>query len=174
MTSFREFQRREAEGRAPTRSDLTLPGPARAFQGQRAGFPTRALSAVIDVAVVVLLVFASWAALWFVLALAERGNPTDLPGLGIAIAFGTFLLWAYWTGAWATGGRSIGAYVMGLRVVNYRGERMRWLGAAARAAFCLGLPIGLLWVLVSRQNRSVQDVVMRTSVIYDWVLRVRT
>lgn len=174
MTSFREFRRREAEGRAPARADLALPEPARAFQGERAGLPTRAVAAVIDVAVVVLLVFMSWLALWFVLALAQRGSPTGVPGLALAIVFGTFLLWAYWTGAWATGGRSIGAYVMGLRVVNYRGEQMRWIGAAARAAFCVGFPFGLLWVLISRQNRSVQDLVMRTSVIYDWVLRVRT
>ena len=28
--------------------------------------------------------------------------------------------------------------------------------------------IGLLWVALSRENRSVQDLVLRTSVVYDW------
>jgi hypothetical protein len=31
-------------------------------------------------------------------------------------------------------------------------------------------PIGLLWVAVSRENRSAQDLALRTSVIYDWQL----
>lgn len=30
--------------------------------------------------------------------------------------------------------------------------------------------IGLLWVAVSRENRSAQDLALRTSVIYDWQL----
>ena len=57
---------------------------------------------------------------------------------------------------------------MGLRVVNFRGEHQRWGGAAVRSLFCTTFPIGLLWVIVSGANRSVQDVVLRTSVIYDW------
>jgi hypothetical protein len=32
---------------------------------------------------------------------------------------------------------------------------------------CTIFPIGLLWVLVSQENRSVQDVLLRTSVVYD-------
>ena len=38
-----------------------------------------------------------------------------------------------------------------------------------RAALCVVFPIGLAWVVVSRQNRSLQDTVLRTSVVYDWV-----
>jgi hypothetical protein len=33
-------------------------------------------------------------------------------------------------------------------------------------------PIGILWVAMSHENRSVQDVVLRTSVIYDWETQV--
>jgi hypothetical protein len=40
-----------------------------------------------------------------------------------------------------------------------------------RAALYAIFPIGLLWVLGSGQNRSLQDLVLRTSVIYDWELR---
>jgi hypothetical protein len=32
---------------------------------------------------------------------------------------------------------------------------------------CTLFPIGLVWVLVSGENRSVQDVLLRTSVVYD-------
>jgi hypothetical protein len=45
---------------------------------------------------------------------------------------------------------------------------MTWAGAALRSAFCVLFPIGLFWVAVSGANRSVQDVVLRSSVVYDW------
>ena len=74
----------------------------------------------------------------------------------------------YLTVAWWLSGRSYGCLVMGLRVVNHRGGPLHLAGAFVRALFCAALPIGLLWVAVSRENRSVQDTVLRTSVIYDW------
>jgi hypothetical protein len=33
------------------------------------------------------------------------------------------------------------------------------------------LPIGLYWAVLSPTNRSIQDAVLRTSVIYDWSTR---
>lgn len=38
-----------------------------------------------------------------------------------------------------------------------------------RQMTCVLFPAGLLWVLASRRNDSVQDLVVRTAVIYDWV-----
>ena len=40
------------------------------------------------------------------------------------------------------------------------------------AILCVVFPIGLLWCVVSEENRSVQDLLLRTSVIYDWSVRV--
>jgi uncharacterized RDD family membrane protein YckC len=57
---------------------------------------------------------------------------------------------------------------MGLRVLNRGGEPLRLYGAFVRALFCVVFPIGLVWVAVSRENRSAQDMVLRTSVVYDW------
>lgn len=43
------------------------------------------------------------------------------------------------------------------------------MGRGFRAALaCALFPIGLLRVAVSQENRSLQDVVLRTSVIYGW------
>ena len=83
-------------------------------------------------------------------------------------AVGAWILVVYLTVAWWLNGRTFGDHLMGLRVVNFRGDRLRLPGALARAAFCAAFPLGLFWVAVSRENRSVQDVVLRTSVIYDW------
>jgi uncharacterized RDD family membrane protein YckC len=40
--------------------------------------------------------------------------------------------------------------------------------ALLRALACVLFPLGLLWVAFSRDLRSVQDIVLRTSVVYDW------
>jgi hypothetical protein len=29
-------------------------------------------------------------------------------------------------------------------------------------------PIGLFWVVINRHRRSIQDIVLRTEVVYDW------
>ena len=49
-------------------------------------------------------------------------------------------------------------------MASNRGSRLR---CAVRAVLCTIFPIGLLWVLVSGENRSVQDLLLRTSVAYD-------
>ena len=40
-----------------------------------------------------------------------------------------------------------------------------------RSAFCVFFPIGLFWCVISPERRSVQDVVLWTSVVYDWMPR---
>jgi uncharacterized RDD family membrane protein YckC len=35
-----------------------------------------------------------------------------------------------------------------------------------RAICCVLFPIGLLWVVIDRQRRSLQDIVFRTRVVY--------
>jgi uncharacterized RDD family membrane protein YckC len=77
------------------------------------------------------------------------------------------LLAAYWTVMWALSGRSYGDQLLGLRVVGPGRRRLHWSHAVARAVFCTVFPLGLLWVLLSPRNRSVQDVVLRTAVVYD-------
>jgi uncharacterized RDD family membrane protein YckC len=57
-------------------------------------------------------------------------------------------------------------------VVNLHGGRLRVSVALLRAAFCVVFPVGLFWVAFSRENRSLQDIVFRTSVIHDWLIRV--
>ncbi|MGB9373862.1 MAG: RDD family protein [Jiangellales bacterium] len=151
-----------------------LPHEARSFQGQRAGIVTRLAANIIDLIVTLLMLgglYVGWASLLFVVSPTSFSLP-PIPFVLILIGSG-LLLWGQFTLAWATTGRTTGGRVMGLRVVNFRGGRLRWGGAALRAAFCLGFMPGLFWCVISRENRSVQDLVMRTSVIYDWTTRAR-
>jgi len=49
---------------------------------------------------------------------------------------------------------------------------MRFSIAFVRALVCVVLPIGLAWVAVSSKNRSLGDILLRTSVVYDWRARI--
>ncbi len=146
-----------------------IPMEALVFQGERAGLVSRVIANSIDFSVIISVlvsIFAGYTAVLFL------WNPTSFtfpsPRLGLAVFVGGFMLWLYFWISWATSGRTYGDHVMGLRVVNWQGERMHWAGAALRAAFCVAFSVGLFWVLISSSNRSVQDAVLRTSVIYDW------
>ena len=77
-------------------------------------------------------------------------------------------MWLYWTASWATSGRSIGAAILGLTVVTTKGHTIPWPVAALRAVLCVLVPIGALWILFARGNSSLQDVLLRTQVLYHW------
>ena len=62
----------------------------------------------------------------------------------------------------------MGKQVAGLRVLDRVGRRLSVGRAFARAVLYVLFPAGLLWVLASRRNASVQDLVVRTVVVYDW------
>jgi uncharacterized RDD family membrane protein YckC len=146
-----------------------VPREARDYQGHPAGLVTRVTAAVLDGAVVVLTLVVGYAVL---AALLFMVNPRSfsLPDSGwlLSLSVGLLVLVVYLSAAWWISGRSYGCLVMGLRVVGHHGDNPRLLEALARALLCVAFPIGLLWTLVSRDNRSLQDLVLRTSVVYDW------
>ena len=78
----------------------------------------------------------------------------------------------YLTFAWWIAGRTIGNRVMGLQVVSRRGGRASGSsGPLARAFLCAVFPIGLLWCALDPARRSLQDLALRTSVVYNWLPR---
>lgn len=146
-----------------------LPRDARPYQGRRAGLVTRMVAAGLDGVVVILFLLVGYAAVAVLLFILDpRGF--SFPELGLLFSMTTVLLAlvVYQTLAWRLTGRTYGGRVMGLRVVDRGGQRLRWAGSFVRALLSVGFPIGILWVAVSRENRSVQDVLLRTSVVYDW------
>ena len=168
MTTFSEWQRGEGSHSA---ADYSIPEDARDFQGERAGFATRFIASVIDVGLVALVMMGIWLGIEILQLVFTPGVEVEPPRAATLVVWGYVLATLYWTVAWATSGRSLGAWVMGVRVVNRKGGQLSWPGSLARAAFSVGFPVGLGWALISRRNRSVQDVVLRTIVIYDWSLR---
>jgi uncharacterized RDD family membrane protein YckC len=150
-------------------TDRVVPLEARRFQGQRAGVVTRTAANVVDGAVTVGLVAGGYV-VWCVARFLLKPNAFTFPeprAIGLLACWGV-VLFAYFTACWATTGRTYGDHLLALRVVNFRDERMSWVGAAVRSLGCVAFPIGLYWVIVSPTSRSIQDTILRTSVRYDW------
>lgn len=161
-------------GPRPSRSRASLPGstvPAQAkpLQGQRAGIVTRVLADTVDagvVAGVLALGYLGVAAVRFLWRSWAFTFPT--PPFFLMLVLGGLTAVLYLTATWGTSGRSYGKHLLGLRVVGPFG-RLRLGGALVRSLLCVLFPIGVAWVIVSRHNRSLQDTVLRTSVVYDWL-----
>jgi uncharacterized RDD family membrane protein YckC len=148
-----------------------VPREARPYQGHRAGLVTRVAAGAIDLGIVIIALGALYLGVTaFIFLFNPRNFSAPAPSPGLVYAVGCMLLTLYLAVSWRANGRTYGNHVMGLRVVNREGRRLRPLAAVVRAVLYVMFPIGLLWVLVSGQNRSLQDLVLRTSVIYDWEL----
>lgn len=172
MLTFSEWV---AAGR-PQTSSLSdkgyVPESARPSQGQRAGLFTRGLAAGIDVAATIAFMIGVWCVIRIILWAVRPLDPHPMPAAWWFFLVGVLLLWLSWTVAYATNGRALGHLIMGIRVVSRKGASMSWPAAALRSILNMVFPIGLLWVIPSAQNRSVQDVILRSSVIYAWALRM--
>lgn len=146
-----------------------IPREARRYQGRRAGLVSRLAAATIDVLLVVLVLLAGYAAVTGLLFFARpKGFRFPEPSLIVSLGSLFVVLVAYLAMSWRIRGRTYGCLVMGLRVVGPRGRNMRLSLAIVRALLYAAFPIGLLWVAASRENRSIQDMLLRTAVIYDW------
>lgn len=146
-----------------------VPAPARPVQGRRAGLVTRVLADTVDASVVVAILALGYLGVCAILFLWKSWAFTfRTPSLLTVLVVGAIVAVLYLTSSWATTGRSYGGHLLGLRVVGPSG-RLRVGHAFLRAVLCVLVPIGVLWVAVSRENRSLQDVVLRTSVVYDWL-----
>ena len=139
-----------------------------AEHARAAGIVSRGLAAVIDLVVVLLIMSALY--LGLVLAgLVFSPTAFSLPSLNAV--FSTLITFAvavlYLTTCWAVSGCTAGAVTMGLRVASRRSQRVGPVIALLRAVACVLFPVGLLWVAVDRNRRSLQDIVFRTRVVYN-------
>jgi uncharacterized RDD family membrane protein YckC len=155
----------------PWRRTLPALPPAAAApdpRGPRAGLVSRVVASTVDGVVVAVLVAAGWAvvvAFAFLLHPARFSVPA--PGARVLLYVGLGVLAAYLAVSWAVAGGTYGDRLLGLRVVDARGARLHWGRSLLRAVLCTVFPLGLFWVLVSGGNRSVQDLLLRTSVVHE-------
>lgn len=138
-------------------------------QLRAAGIITRGVGAVIDLCVVLVIMGAIYLGLVFVRLLYSPQTFT-FPEPMVLLSAGAFVILSvvYLTVCWATTGRTVGSLAMGVRVITSTHRLIRWPLAAARAVLCVLFAFGLLWVAVDKRRRSLQDIVLRTEVVYDW------
>jgi uncharacterized RDD family membrane protein YckC len=152
-----------------------IPLEARPYQGTTAGVVTRLAASSIDglvVATALLLAYAGSALFRFLVA--PRSFEFPEPTLLLSVVGYLDVLVLYLTGAWSISGRTFGDHIMGIRVVTEGRRRPPPVRAFIRAVLCAIFPVGVLWCAVNARRRSVQDLVVRTSVIYDWLPRPHT
>jgi uncharacterized RDD family membrane protein YckC len=143
------------------------------MQGRRAGVASRFLADGIDLIVIIASVAGVYLAFaGFKFLVRPRAFTWPEPS---ALNLGTLawiMLIAYLTIGWAVTGRTFGKTVLGLRVVKADGSPLRLWRAFVRALLCAAFPIGLFWSAVNHRNASVQDLIVRTTVVYDWEPRL--
>jgi hypothetical protein len=143
----------------------TVPREALRYQGRPAGVITRVVAAILDALVVLALLLSGYG---LIAGLAFLVNPLrfSVPRLSWVLNLTAALALAvvYLAAGWSIGGRTCGMALMGLRLAGPR----RPARALLRALVCVLFPLGLLWSAVSPRRRSVQDVLLRTEVRYDW------
>jgi uncharacterized RDD family membrane protein YckC len=143
-------------------------------EDSQAGVVSRTLAALIDAGVLFVLLGAGYLGLVGVTFAADPlGFRFPTPPRAVTGSVAVVVLVGYLAESWTTSGRSYGARVLGLRVVDRHGHPPRLGRALARAFLCALFPVGLLWVAVSARRRSVQDLLLGTSVVYDWGTPVR-
>jgi uncharacterized RDD family membrane protein YckC len=142
---------------------------ARALQGHRAGFASRVVADALDLGVAWLLGVSALVAAGVARYLLT-GPPLRLPVLPNWLdgAAGGAIAVAYLALSWTATGRSVGKQIAGLRVVDRAGRRLSLGRSFCRAVLYVVFPAGLLWILASRRNASVQDLILGTAVLYDW------
>lgn len=143
------------------------------MQGQRAGIVSRFLADAIDLLILVVAAAGFYFALsgYRFLLRPRRFSWPEISALHLGL-LGWIALIVYLTIGWANTGRTFGKTVLGLRVVDGEGSRLRLWRALVRAFLCVIFPIGLFWSAVSKQNASLQDLLVRSHVVYDWEPRL--
>ena len=136
-----------------------------------AGFFSRLLAFVIDLIVALALAGGTIAIATLIQGTFEDFVDTSISLQTIAVAASPFILGGYFVLLWAMSGRTIGKWVMGLRLVSTDGTNptiwqsiVRVIGYLLSA---LALYIGYLWVFVDGNRRAWHDHLARTLVVYD-------
>jgi len=145
-----------------------VPKEARSYQGHRAGIVSRVVASTVDLGVLLVSLGTAYlvvSGILFVISPVRFTFPTPDRTVILAVAAG--LAMAYLTVSWVVNGGTFGDLLLGLRVTDRRGRRPGVGVALLRAACCLVFPIGLL-LAVGAARRSLADVLVRSSVVYDW------
>lgn len=132
-----------------------------------AGVVSRGVAAVIDLVFVGVLLAGLYVGLMLALLALNPGS-FRFPALDVVFTgfVGFVVAVIYLAGCWSVSGCTAGAAVMGLQVVGRNSAKLKPIVGLLRAAACVIFPLGLAWVALDRDRRSLQDRIFRTRVVY--------
>jgi len=148
------------------------------WHGVPAGIISRGVAFLLDLAVISLITAV---VLWGVTTTIEvatrdaTATPPEGAALFLGVAWMTVGFWYFTGGVWLFG-RTMGKLALGLRVVRRDGTRPGFWRCALRT-LCYPpstvLLLGFALIALSKQRRSLPDLVARTAVVYDWAAHAR-
>ena len=140
------------------------------LRGRRAGVVTRCLAYGVDGLIVIIGVPAILYGIAVVQALFHLQIPSYPPDIPDWLSALISVLWTFWyfVGLWWATGRTVGAALMGLRVVGRRKAHVGIVSATVRwwvmnLTFLLIVP----WLIFAKSRLALHDRAARTQVIYD-------
>ena len=144
--------------------------------GQYAGAASRFLAYAVDVIVSGALFTLAVAGVSFAITVVTGRSVTwHLEG-SIAVEV-LFAVWevSYFGYCWATGGKTPGMALFGLRVIGADGsDAGPWRGVVRALALPLSivlLGLGFVGILTQREHRALHDLIAGTAVVYAWDAR---
>jgi uncharacterized RDD family membrane protein YckC len=168
----------------------TLNDASDSLQGYYAGFTSRAVAFILDMALISLIsaVVIGALSLFFGLSTIQRfidwlnslfpGSDQifiELTGPRFAAVFFFAFLYLYFIFFFSTTGQTVGKAVMGLRVVTTDGKRMgvrrSFIRTLCYTVSLAPLGLGFLWVLGEDRRRAWHDKIAHTYVLYVWDAR---
>jgi uncharacterized RDD family membrane protein YckC len=145
-------------------------------QGHYAGPATRLAAFAVDLAISIGVFTVTAAVTLFLLDFVTSFDVEHdkFPPWVSAVLLAAWLF-VYFGGSWAASGKTAGMSLLGLRVVDRDGTDLEhWRGFVRGPALALSIAvfgIGLVGVVVGRENRGLQDVIAGSVVVYDWDAR---
>jgi uncharacterized RDD family membrane protein YckC len=156
---------------------MTAPVPAQTVtaQGNYAGSVSRFVAYAIDLLASSAVFALALAAISYVVQIVTgkqvSWNRQDILVVVLYVAWEFF----YFGYSWAVSGRTLGMFVLGVRVVRADGAAAEPRRGVVRAlvfplSFLL-FGLGFLGILVQRERRALHDLIAGTAVIYAWDAR---
>jgi uncharacterized RDD family membrane protein YckC len=155
---------------------MSKTGDYHILQGRTAGFITRLLAYVVDLAIVAgILAVGGWLAV-LVDTIFERMGLE--PGVDVSTIYVFLIPWIiglYFVMFWALTGRTVGKWIMGLKVIGANGQPptirrsiIRLIGYGLSA---IAFWVGYAWVIIDDERQAWHDHMAKTWVVYDYERR---
>lgn len=149
---------------------------AHVLQGRSAGFVTRLIAYMMDVAILAgVIAMGGWLAVLADNVLKSMGVDARIDLATIFVILIPFIIGSYYVFFWALTGRTIGKWFMGLKIVG-RDEEPPTIGKAFLRLIGYGLSaivfwMGYFWIIIDDERQGWHDHLATTWVVYDYERR---